>query len=82
MRPSDRSADWRTAMRLSIFATAAWKGYVLVQRGFPNEALAVARTRRELATSILPVMAGRKTFKQWACDAKRHAQTKRDDSRA
>lgn len=73
MKPSDKSDDFWTAIRLELYRSADWSGWVLVQHGFPGVVMAVDRCKRDLMHSPFPVLAGSKTFKQWARDFQRHA---------
>ncbi len=46
-------------------------GYVMVQHGFPNIALAVGESKQAVKDKIYTVALGLESFKQWARKAKR-----------
>ncbi|WP_019025407.1 MULTISPECIES: hypothetical protein [unclassified Thioalkalivibrio] len=60
---SDRSDDFHTALRLSIFDEAGWGGWVLVQHGVRGKVIAVERSRDEVVGSV--VSSG-ESFREWA----------------
>lgn len=79
MNGREKSNDFRTSIRLSIFGPMREirNVYVMVQKGFPNEAIAVGLSKSDIKQSILVVRCGRKTFNEWANDTKVYAQKKR-----
>ncbi len=61
-QPQDRTDSLRTALRMEVFGASC---YVLVQRGAPRLVLEAARTRRELASSVVLRPSGRR-LRSWA----------------
>ena len=51
LRQSDRGQGLRAAFRVELFKETG--GYAVVQRGFPNLVMSVARTRDELVRSLI-----------------------------
>lgn len=70
----EQTSTLRDAIRLAFHRLRGRPFYVMVQRGFPNTVIAVARSKRELSRSPLPVATGRMNFGQWAKSIQRYAQ--------
>lgn len=66
----ERAHSLRDALRLALFTELG--GYVMVQRGFPNDVMAVAGNKRDLVRSILSVACG-KSFGDWATELQKKA---------
>lgn len=62
----ERAGDLRTAYRLAFYQSLGKPFYVLVQHGFPNEAIGVGASKRQLQLSVFLVRAGNMRFRQWA----------------
>lgn len=62
----EKTVSWRMAIRLAAYQIKGKPFYVMVQRGFPNLVIDVARHKRELQRSPVFVAAGRQTFREWA----------------
>lgn len=66
-RLQDRDCTHSVATAIRIVANAnAGGGYVIVQRGFPNRVIAVARTKRELILSVAGSRGTARGFLAWA----------------
>lgn len=61
----EKAERFREAMRLAIFKKSGKPYYVLVQRGYPNTAIAVGLSKRDVKQSIFSVAVGRMTFREW-----------------
>lgn len=70
----ERSSSFRVAFRLAWMRERRKPFYVLVQRGFPNHAVAVELTRAALKESILGVRRG--GFEKWPRRIKAFGQLK------
>jgi hypothetical protein len=68
---NEKANDLITSYRLAFyFSLRPQKAYVLVQRGFPNIALAVGATKRDVKRTVAVVGFKVKSFKQWANEVK------------
>ncbi len=68
---NEQAASLRVAFRMAVYETNGQPFYVLVQRGFPNQALAVGRTKRDIQRLPILVRCGRCSFREWAGKVKR-----------
>jgi len=66
MNGKEKADDLRTCFRLAHFSVIDKQAYVMVQHGFPNQAIAVGRSKEEIKNSIIVVAIGKMTFKEWA----------------
>lgn len=76
MKGTETADDFRTSLRLSLLSELRHKRkvYVMVQRGFPNKAISVGLSKRDIKRHILVVACGKKTFNEWSNDTKKYAQ--------
>lgn len=76
MNGREKASDFRTSMRLALFdgVRKKRKVYVMVQRGFPNDVMAVGMSKHEIKNSILGVAVKKYTFNEWANIIKKRAQ--------
>lgn len=71
---SERSESMRIAFRLALYQASGKPFYVLVQRGFPNLAIEVGMSKRDVMSLPCPVAFGRSTFRAWASRIQKHAR--------
>jgi hypothetical protein len=62
----EQSESLRVAFRLAIYQERGKPFFVMVQRGFPNLAIAVGPSKRQLMSAPLSVNFGRQSFKEWS----------------
>ncbi len=62
----ERSGSLRTAFRLAFYQGLGKPFYVMVQHGFPNEAISVGASKRDIQRSPFLVAAKKMRFRQWA----------------
>jgi len=72
----EMSSSWVIAYRLAFYRMLKKPFYVMVQHGFPNLAMAVGKTKRDVQRSPLPVAVKRKSFRRWANAVQRRAMGK------
>lgn len=72
----EQAPTLRLGIQLAFHGLIGRPFYVMVQRGFPNRVLAVARSKRELSRSPLPVATGQMNFREWAKSIQRRFQRK------
>ena len=63
---SEMAESLRIAFRLAYYQLRGKPFFVMVQRGFPNLAIEVGASKREVQQQPLSVNIGRLSFKQWA----------------
>jgi len=63
---SERSESFRIAFRLAFYQELGKPFYVLVQRGFPNLAIEVGSSKRDVMRKHHLVRMKRCTFRAWA----------------
>lgn len=69
----ERAYTLRMAIRLAYYVMSGKPYYVMVQRGFPNRAIAVGRSKREVQRGPLLVAIGKLSFCDWASSIQRSA---------
>ncbi|HWL09769.1 MAG TPA: hypothetical protein VNQ76_15285 [Planctomicrobium sp.] len=62
----EKSESFRIAIRLAYYQMRRRRFYVMVQHGFPNLAIEVGASKREVQQKPLPVACGKMKFKEWA----------------
>jgi hypothetical protein len=67
----EKSTSFRIALQLAFYQYIGRPHYVMVQRGFPNLAICVGRSKRDVQSQPLTVAVGRETFREWAQRVKR-----------
>lgn len=67
----EKSEDFRIALRLAFYQMLERPFFVMVQHGFPNLAIEVGASKKEIMKSILVVFLKQKTFKEWTKTIKR-----------
>lgn len=72
----EKAETLRMSIRLAFYQLQSKPYYVMVQHGFPNKAMEVGRTKKDIIGSIVPVWAGWSTFKQWSADIQQKATQK------
>ena len=71
---SERSESMRIAFRLAFYQERGKPFYVLVQRGFPNLAIEVGSSKRDVMSKPCPVAFHSFTFRAWANAIQKHAR--------
>ncbi len=77
MRGDERGSSLVICYRLAMYELIRRSGrpaYVMVQRGFPRDAIAVGRSKREVINSVLMIGVGGLKFKDWAFSIQKLAQ--------
>lgn len=62
----ERAYTLRIAVRLAYYLMSGKPYYVMVQRGFPNRAIAVGKSKRDVQRGPLLVAVGRMSFRDWS----------------
>jgi hypothetical protein len=62
----EKAQTLRIAMRLAYYQARGKRFYVMVQRGFPNVAIAVGPSKRAVQRCPLTVNIGAETFRGWS----------------
>lgn len=62
----EHTSSWRVAFRLAFYQESGRPYYVMVQRGWPNMAIEVGASKREVQQKPLLVAFGRISFRIWA----------------
>lgn len=75
----EKADSLKMTFRLAFYQSLGKPFYVLVQRGFPNLAIAVHRSRFEIARGVLVVHAKRMTFRTWTFRLQRQAAARRTE---
>jgi len=73
----EKSESYRIALRLAFYQMLDRPFYVMVQRGWPNLAIEVGPTKRDVQRKPLPVAFGRMRFRVWAQAVRRKAAGRR-----
>jgi len=85
MNGKEKANDLFTAYRLAfyqeLYLKKGNKCFVMVQRGFPNLAIAVGASRKDVKKSIFIICAKRISFKKWTTETKRYANKKYYDKK-
>jgi hypothetical protein len=63
---NEGSGSILVSLDITLYRLTGRPFFVMVQRGYPNIAIAVGKTRRDLQRRLVSVRSGRITFKQWA----------------
>jgi len=78
----ERSDSLRVAVRLAFFAemsaSSGRRYFVMVQRGFPNDAIDVGWSKREIKQGPVLCRLGRMKFSQWARAVRKRSNQKRE----
>ncbi len=69
----ERASSFRDAIRLAFYQSLGKPFYVMVQHGFPNNAIGVGASKRDVQQGPMVVQMKKKSFAQSAALIQKHA---------